>query len=59
VRPLFAYIDANSGSYLIQVIAGAGLAIMVGAKVFWRRIWSFVSRKNTTSKVEPGSAQED
>ncbi len=59
MKPPFAYIDANSGSYLIQVIAGAGLAVMVAAKVFWRRVWGFLTRKNAAPKVDSGSSRED
>jgi molybdate-binding protein len=59
MRPSLAYIDANSGSYLIQVIAGVGLAALVAIKVFWRRVWGFVTRKKPQTTVESGPPREE
>lgn len=41
-----AYIDPGSGSVIFQVVVGAGLALSLGLKVFWRRIVGFFSRKD-------------
>jgi hypothetical protein len=46
VESLTSYIDANTGSYLFQIIVGgiAGAAMAVG--VFWRRIFAFFGRRS-------------
>jgi hypothetical protein len=36
--PNFAYLDAGSGSLILQVLAGGFAAAAVSAKLFWRRI---------------------
>ncbi|HJP66295.1 MAG TPA: hypothetical protein VKA30_08335 [Actinomycetota bacterium] len=41
-----AYIDPGTGSYVFQVVVGAILGAAVAIKVFWRRIWSFVTRRS-------------
>ncbi len=38
VDPNFAYLDAGSGSLILQVLAGGFAAAAVSAKLFWRRI---------------------
>ncbi len=49
---LFGYLDAGTGSYMIQIIiaslAGGALAL----KIFWRRIYSFFKRDPSKSKKE-------
>ena len=42
----FAYIDPGTGSYIFQVVVGALLAAALAVKVFWRRIWGFVTGKS-------------
>jgi hypothetical protein len=39
---VLAYLDAGSGSLILQVLAGGAAAVAVSAKVFWRRILSFL-----------------
>lgn len=39
-----AYIDAGSGSLMLQVLAGSALAGAFMLKVFWRRLTGRVSR---------------
>ncbi len=47
---LYGYLDAGTGSYMIQIIiaglAGGALAI----KIFWRRIYSFFKKDPSRSK---------
>ena len=39
---MFAYIDAGTGSLLIQAIAGGVAATAVFAKFYWRRVLRFL-----------------
>ena len=43
VASAHAYIDPGSGSYIFQLIVAGALGAAFAVKVFWRRIWSFVS----------------
>jgi len=40
-----AYIDPGTGSYLLQILIAAFVAISFTAKIFWKRISKFVSTK--------------
>lgn len=53
-RPAFAYLDAGSGSMLVQLLLGgfAGLAVIV--KLYWRRLLAALGRR----KAEPVEAAE-
>jgi hypothetical protein len=42
-----AYIDPGTGSYVFQVVVGAMLGVAVAVKVFWRRVWGFLTRRST------------
>lgn len=52
--PLF-YLDPGSGSFIIQLLLGAGLGLMVGAKLYWAKLRSFFSR----NKMETPQTQDD
>jgi hypothetical protein len=39
---ILAYLDPGSGSLILQVLAGGVAAVAVSAKVFWRRLLSFL-----------------
>ncbi|MGH2996479.1 MAG: hypothetical protein ACRDN6_07070 [Gaiellaceae bacterium] len=41
VDPNFAYIDAGTGSLLLQAIAGGVAAAAVTARLYWRRLRRF------------------
>jgi hypothetical protein len=41
-----AYIDPGSGSFIFQVLVGGLLAAGVVFRSFWKRLWSFFSRRN-------------
>jgi len=43
-----AYLDPGTGSYVFQVLIGAVLGAAVAVKVFWKRIWGFVTRKGSS-----------
>ena len=46
VSPAAAYIDAGSGSLIIQAIVGFFVAIPIVIAVFWGRITNLFRRKN-------------
>ena len=46
----YGYVDAGSGSYLVQLAIGGILGVTVSFKGFWRRVW----RRLTASTRLPG-----
>jgi len=48
-----AYVDPGTGSYIFQVLIGVFLGAAVAVKLFWRRIWGFVTRKPVRTTSEP------
>ncbi len=48
-KRIFAYLDAGSGSYIIQIIIAIALGGAFGIKIFWRKIYHFF--KNLNSRV--------
>jgi len=46
---IYAYLDAGSGSYIIQIIIAVIAGGAFGIKIFWRRIYHFF--KNLNSRV--------
>jgi cytochrome b len=48
-----AYVDPGTGSYIFQVLIGVFLGAAVAVKLFWRRIWGFVTRKPARSTSGP------
>ncbi len=56
-----AYVDPGTGSYVFQVVIGVFLGAAVAVKVFWRRIWGFITRKpaRSTSGQTAGHDKED
>lgn len=44
-----AYVDPGTGSYIFQLLIGVMLGALVAVKVFWRRIWGFVTRGRSRS----------
>jgi hypothetical protein len=56
VRSTLAYLDPGSSSAILQMLAGglAGAAVM--AKLFWRRILSFLRIKRDEPEAERPSA---
>jgi hypothetical protein len=62
---MIAYIDPGSGSYFFQLLIGGLLGAAVAVKLFWRRVWAFLtgrrSRDRPSGSSAPGSggAQAD
>ncbi len=42
VLDLIAYLDVGSGSMILQLIAGGTAAVAVTAKLYWRRMLTFL-----------------
>ena len=42
---LLAYLDAGSGSMIVQVIVGGFAAVGVSLKLFWKRVLTFLHIK--------------
>jgi hypothetical protein len=53
-----AYVDPGTGSYIFQVVIGVFLGAAVALKVFWRRIWGFVTRKPAGTTASPPAPRE-
>jgi hypothetical protein len=46
-RSVLAYIDAGTGSLIIQVVIGVMVAGLAMLKIFWNRLRSFFIRNKT------------
>ena len=51
-----AYIDPASGSFLFQVTIGALLGAGLAIKMFWRRIWGFLTGRTRRERAEAAQA---
>jgi hypothetical protein len=47
-----AYIDPASGSFLFQVTIGAILGAGLAIKMFWRRIWGFLTGRTRRERAQ-------
>ncbi len=47
------YLDPGSGSFLIQLLLGAGLGLAVGAKLYWSKIKQLFRGKNAVETTPP------
>jgi hypothetical protein len=45
-KPTMMYLDPGSGSFIIQLLIGAGAGILVTVGVFWDRIKAFFGRSS-------------
>lgn len=57
-RPAHAYLDAGTGSYLIQIVIAFIAGGLFVFKAFWRKVWLFFKR-NKKSTVAPASQNPD
>lgn len=46
----YAYLDAGSGSYIIQIVIGIAIGGALGIKIFWRRIYHFFKKSSARKK---------
>ena len=47
---LHAYLDAGTGSYMVQIIIAFAAGGAFAIKIFWRRIYGFIKRTPAKSK---------
>ncbi len=45
-QPVFAYLDPNSGSMMLQIILGGLAGLAVAGKLFWQRIMMFFTPRS-------------
>jgi len=49
---LYGYLDAGTGSYMVQIIIAFAAGGAFAIKIFWRRIYAFIKRKTSKNKDE-------
>jgi hypothetical protein len=54
---LVAYLDAGSGSMIVQILVGGLAAAGVAMKIYWRRLMTFL-RIRKPDETEPASSSE-
>ena len=52
------YLDPGSGSFIIQLLIGAGAGILVTVGVFWERIKGFFGRSSEADLDEDDDIEE-
>jgi hypothetical protein len=55
-KDIYGYIDPGSGSYIIQILIAAMVAVSFTVKIFWRKIKQFF--KQIFSKKEKNNSVE-
>ncbi len=57
-RVVFAYLDPGTGSLFLQLLLGgiAGLAVI--AKLYWRRLLSFIGISPQDDSIDEGQGQQ-
>jgi hypothetical protein len=48
----FAYLDAGSGSMILQIILGGFAALAVSMKLYWRRLTTFLRIRKPEAEPE-------
>jgi hypothetical protein len=51
---MIAYIDPGSGSYFFQLLIGGLLGAAVAVKLWWRRIWAFLTERRDRARGRKG-----
>ncbi len=49
---LFGYLDAGTGSYMVQIIIAFAAGGAFAIKIFWRRIYGFIKRNSSKNKKD-------
>jgi hypothetical protein len=57
VAAIFAYLDAGSGSMIVQLLLGGFAAVAVSIKLWWRRLLRFL-RLRPAEADAPGEPAE-
>lgn len=58
---LLAYLDAGSGSMIVQVVVGGFAAAAVSLKLFWKRVLTFlhIKKKDDQQPAEAPTQQPE
>jgi len=67
MHSVFAYLDAGSGSVILQAVIGGFAAVAVSLKLFWRRILTFLrirkpeeeTQATPAAQATPADSRED
>ncbi len=56
---VIAYLDAGTGSMLVQILLGGPAAAGVAIKIYWRRLMTFlrIRKPETPATEQPSSAE--
>jgi hypothetical protein len=57
VSTIFGYLDAGSGSVILQALVGGFAAVAVTAKLWWKRFTGFFKR-NQDDQTPPAAPEE-
>ena len=49
----YAYLDAGTGSYIIQIVIGFFVGGLYAIKVFWKKIILFIHKPGKTNRNSP------
>ncbi len=55
-RPAHAYLDAGTGSYLIQVVIAFVAGGLFMLKTFWRKVWLLFKRSKKSTATPSSSS---
>lgn len=56
---LHAYLDAGTGSYMVQIIIAFAAGGAFAIKIFWRRIYGFIKRISSKNKKNEKEKTQD
>ncbi|GIF71972.1 hypothetical protein [Asanoa siamensis] len=57
MEPHLAYLDAGSGSLIVQAVVAGTAGVVVAAKLYWRRLTSVFRRKTPAEPAAPVAEQ--
>lgn len=56
--PLF-YLDPGSGSFLVQLLLGAGLSVAVAVKLYWSKLKGLITGKKPDLSQPPDDSEDE
>ena len=54
---LVAYLDAGSGSMIVQILVGGLAAAGVAVKIYWRRLLTFLRIRKPEEAEQPAGSE--
>jgi hypothetical protein len=55
---VFAYLDAGTGSMLVQLVVGGAAAAGVAAKLYWQKVLKFLHIRKDEPEVSSSSVPD-